>query len=84
MVIIQILGNAKIAVKLISAVFLTLMGVTIALTGTWATWIAASFGVIVTFAAASPVRNDDRDGQHSERDKRCGERDRDGFGEGKR
>lgn len=44
----QILGNAKPHEKILSSIFLTLSGITIALTGTWATWIAALAGLGLT------------------------------------
>lgn len=56
----QILGNTKPLIKIINAVFLILMGVTIALTGTWATWIAGIIAFVLTFAAISPIRQINR------------------------
>lgn len=55
----QITGNAKPVIKIINSLFLTLMGITIALTGTWATWIGAGFGFIVSLLISdlSNLRN---------------------------
>lgn len=53
-VTIQILSSSKLAVKLINGLFLALMGVTIALTGSFATWIAALFGLILTVFVTAP------------------------------
>lgn len=55
-VVMQILTGKQPAYKIISSVFLALMGITIALTGTWATWIGAAVGLILTLLIVSPVK----------------------------
>ncbi len=56
LVVVQILSDGKLVAKVINGVFLTVMGVTIALTGTWATWIVAVVGFVVTFYLVGPIR----------------------------
>lgn len=58
-VVMQILIPSKLPVRIIHSAFLCLMGVTIALTGSWATWIAGAAGVILTFLVygVSDLRN---------------------------
>lgn len=55
-VIVPILSENKLAVKILNGLFLVLMGVTIVLTGSFATWIAALLGLVLSFVAISPVR----------------------------
>lgn len=45
----QILSSHNLITKVINSVFLTLMGITIALTGSYATWVAAIFALGLTF-----------------------------------
>lgn len=47
-VLLQILSGGNLVFKTISSVIFALFGITIALTGTWATWIAAIFGITLT------------------------------------
>lgn len=46
--VVQILHSKDIVTSLIHSLFLLVSGVTIALTGTWATWTAALFGLVLT------------------------------------
>lgn len=48
-VVFQILNSHNLIFKIVNALFLALMGATIALTGTTATWVAAVFGLVLTF-----------------------------------
>ncbi|MCL4366206.1 O-antigen ligase family protein [Patescibacteria group bacterium] len=52
-IVMQILTSAKPVSKILGSLFLMISGVTIALTGTWATWIAALTGITLTFFAVS-------------------------------
>lgn len=49
LVVNQILSPGKIGIKIANSVFLVIMGTTIALTGTWATWSAAVLGLVLTY-----------------------------------
>lgn len=51
----QILSSNNLITKVVNALLLTLMGTTIVLTGTAATWIAAVFALILTFLVIFPV-----------------------------
>lgn len=55
-VVSSILTGSNQVVKLANSVFLGIMGVTVALTGTWATWIGAAAGLGLTFLL-SDLRN---------------------------
>lgn len=55
-VVATILNDKNPTYKLINSLFLTLMGITIALTGTWATWAAGLIGFILTLVVVSPVK----------------------------
>ena len=46
--------------KILNSLILTLFGVTIALTGTWATWVAAVFGFALTVALSLPITRIER------------------------
>lgn len=52
-----------LAVKIVSSIFLLLMGVTIALTGTWATWIAGALGTTLVFATSNQAKQLSKIGQ---------------------
>lgn len=47
-IVTNILSASKPLVIIVNSVFLLLSGLTIALTGTWATWTAAIFGMVLT------------------------------------
>lgn len=49
----QILGNTKPVYKIANSIFLAISGVTIALTGVWATWIAAILGLVLTISISN-------------------------------
>lgn len=51
-----ILSSSKPLFILLNSLFLIISGATIALTGTWATWIGALIGLVLTVFALSPVR----------------------------
>ena len=57
LVLINILQHGNLLFKLINAVILFLMGVTIALTGSSSTWIAAVFSLVVTFFVLQPIKD---------------------------
>lgn len=50
----RILASTNLTFKIINAFLLTLFGVTIALTGVWATWIAGLLGLILAFLITNP------------------------------
>lgn len=56
LVVTQILTGKNLSIKILSSVLLTLFGITIALTGVWATWIAAAVGLGLTIAV-SPLKH---------------------------
>lgn len=47
--------TANPTVKLLNAIFLTLFGVTVALTGSWPTWVAAVFGFALPVLLSIPI-----------------------------
>lgn len=51
-----ILSSSKPLSVLLNSLFLLISGTTIALTGTWATWIGALSGLVLTFLALNPTR----------------------------
>lgn len=53
----QIFSETKLAAKIINALFLTLMGVTIALTGSLPIWIVASLAFFATFILENPIKD---------------------------
>lgn len=55
-IVMQILSSVKPVSIILGAIFLTISGLTIALTGTWATWIGALVALILTFFALNPVK----------------------------
>ncbi len=55
-IVMQILSPSKPLLLILNSLFLTLSGLTIALTGTWATWIAALIALVLTFAAIAPIK----------------------------
>lgn len=55
-IVMQVLSSTKPLLIILNSIFLLLSGLTIALTGTWATWIGAAFGVGLTFFI-SDLRN---------------------------
>lgn len=52
-IVMQILTSSKPLFIILSSLFLLLSGITIALTGTWATWAAALAGLILTLAISN-------------------------------
>lgn len=52
----QILGSANFTTRILNSAFLTIFGLTIALTGTWATWIAGGLAFALTIGL-SDLRN---------------------------
>lgn len=54
-IIMQILNSSKPLFIMLNSLFLLLSGLTIALTGTWATWIASLVGVTLTFFLVSDL-----------------------------
>ena len=55
-ILMGILSSSKPLFIIIHSLFLFLTGLTIALTGTWATWIAAIVGLVLSFLAVSPIK----------------------------
>ncbi len=55
-IVIQVLSSSKPLVIALNSLFLLVSGVTIALTGTWATWIAGLFALALTVVATTPVK----------------------------
>ncbi|MBU1000725.1 O-antigen ligase family protein [Patescibacteria group bacterium] len=55
-IVMQILNSTKPIFAILSAIFLIISGITIALTGTWATWIGALIALLLTVATISPIR----------------------------
>lgn len=53
----QILSHTTSTTKIFNAVMLTVMGITIILTGSLATWVAAVFALILSFFILSPVKD---------------------------
>lgn len=53
--VMQILNSAKPVLIVLNAIFLTVSGLAIALTGTWATWIGALVGLVLTFFTFNPI-----------------------------
>lgn len=55
-IVIQLLSSAKPLFLILYSLFLTISGITIALTGSWATWIAALVGLVLAAGAGNPGR----------------------------
>lgn len=51
----RILTTQKLPLLILNSTFLILSGATIALTGTWATWIAAVFGIVLPLVVINPI-----------------------------
>lgn len=56
-VLVQLFRSTKPLYIALYSLFFALSGVTIALTGTWASWIAGLFAIVLTFLVASPVKD---------------------------
>lgn len=55
-IVMQILSSNKLVTTILGAIFLTVSGLAIALTGTWATWTGALVALTLTFFALNPVK----------------------------
>src|SRR3989344_3964608 len=56
-IIMQLLSSSKPVSIILNSAFLLISGAAIALQGSWATWIAALFGVIVTLSVINPLKH---------------------------
>ncbi len=50
LVVMQMLTASKPLILILNSLFLALFGITIALTGTWVSWVAASIGLLLTLS----------------------------------
>lgn len=55
-IVMQILNSTKPLFVILNSLFLLLSGLTIALTGSWATWAGALLGLVLILVVARPIR----------------------------